>query len=61
MPRKIIPKECGCGCGGVTKGDEFLPGHDSKTLSAVIEAVGGTSNLKLLVESVLNRQIEVKL
>ena len=24
------PKKCGCGCGGMTKGGQFLPGHDAK-------------------------------
>ncbi len=24
------PQECLCGCGGMTKGGKFLPGHDSK-------------------------------
>ena len=61
MPRKIVPKPCACGCGGITRGGAFLPGHDAKTLSAIIETTGGTSNLKKLVERALNRQIVVKL
>ena len=60
MPRKIVPKQCGCGCGGMTRGGVFLPGHDAKTLSAIIENVGGVKELRQLVEGVLNRQIEVK-
>ncbi|MDA3833524.1 MAG: hypothetical protein PF495_09020 [Spirochaetales bacterium] len=24
------PRECGCGCEGLTKGGEFLPGHDAR-------------------------------
>lgn len=24
------PKECLCGCGGMTKGGRFLPGHDAR-------------------------------
>lgn len=24
------PRSCACGCGGKTKGGEFLPGHDSR-------------------------------
>lgn len=24
------PQECGCGCGGMTKGGRFLPGHDAR-------------------------------
>lgn len=61
MPRKIVPKPCACGCGGITKGGVFLPGHDAKTISAIIESIGGISKLKRLVEKTLNRQIEVKL
>jgi hypothetical protein len=45
----------------MTKGGDYLPGHDSKTLSAIIENVGGVKELRLLVEGVLNRPIEVKL
>lgn len=29
MRKPKPPKECGCGCGEMTKGGEFLPGHDS--------------------------------
>ena len=61
MPRKTVPKPCACGCDSMTKGGDYLPGHDSKTLSAIIENVGGVKQLRQLVEGVLNRQIEVKL
>jgi hypothetical protein len=61
MPRKTVPKQCACGCSSMTKGGDYLPGHDSKTLSAIIENVGGVKQLRQLVEGVLNRQIEVKL
>lgn len=61
MPRKSIAKECSCGCGVMTKGGDYLPGHDSKTLSAIIENAGGIKELRMLVEGVLNRPIEVKL
>jgi hypothetical protein len=44
----------------MTKGGVFLPGHDAKTLSAILEATGGTANLRRLVEGALDRQIEVK-
>jgi hypothetical protein len=27
---KKTPRKCGCGCGGSTKGGEFLPGHDAR-------------------------------
>ncbi len=32
------PKECLCGCGGMTKGGRFLPGHDAKYHSALAKA-----------------------
>ena len=60
MPRKITPKECACGCGGITRGGEFLQGHDSKVNSAIIKAVGGTTALRELVEQTLNRKLEVE-
>ena len=28
MPK--TPQACGCGCGGMTKGGRFLPGHDAR-------------------------------
>lgn len=61
MPRKIVPKKCGCGCGETTKGGYFLPGHDSKTLSAVIETAGGITALKQIIEKSLRVKIQVKL
>jgi hypothetical protein len=27
---KREPQSCGCGCGGMTKGGRFLPGHDAR-------------------------------
>jgi len=29
------PKPCTCGCGGMTKGGRFLPGHDARYHSAL--------------------------
>lgn len=29
-------RDCTCGCGGQTKGGKFLPGHDSRYLSALV-------------------------
>ncbi len=40
MPRKKRSKVCACGCGELTAGGNFEPGHDSKTLSAIVEEVG---------------------
>ena len=51
MPRKRIPKLCACGCLKMTRGGEFLPGHDSRTLSAIVSAVGGVANLRRHIEN----------
>ena len=45
----------------MTKGGDYLPGHDAKTLPAIIEHVGGVKQLQQLVEGLLNQQIEVNL
>ncbi len=37
MPGKTVAKQCACGCRSMTKGDGYLHGHDSKTLSVIIE------------------------
>lgn len=50
MPRKRRQKECGCGCGEMTAGGDFKPGHDSKTLSAILDRVGGVLKLKEMIE-----------
>lgn len=60
MPRRKVPKQCACGCGELTAGGNFKPGHDSKTLSAILERVGGVLNLKDLVEQHLKEIIVVK-
>jgi hypothetical protein len=57
MPKKIVPKVCGCGCGSMTKGGQFIPGHDSKLMSAILQRVGGLAALKELVESVTGEEI----
>ena len=48
MPRKRIQKPCTCGCEQITAGGCFLPGHDTKILSAIIEVVGGIVALRNL-------------
>ena len=60
MPRKMRPKACGCGCGGITKGGEFLPGHDAKLYSAILDKAGGLLELKAITEAALNCRIEVR-
>ena len=57
MPRKIIPKLCGCGCGEMTKGGQFLPGHDAKLLSAIVQSAGGLENLRNIVEKYNGKNI----
>jgi hypothetical protein len=44
----------------MTRGGDFLPGHDARTLSAVISSVGGVAALRQLVETALKRRIEVE-
>lgn len=57
MPRKVIIRPCSCGCGDNTKGGRFIPGHDAKLISALIEAVGGIENLRTLVEEHVGRKV----
>ena len=59
MPRKLIPKPCGCGCGEMTKGGQFIPGHDAKLLSAIIQSVGGLENLRCIVEKHNGKNIDL--
>ena len=61
MPRKRIKKSCACRCGEITAGGHFLPGHDTKTLSAIVAAMGGIIALRNLIEQVLGREVEVEL
>ncbi len=60
MPRKIIPKLCACGCCEMTRGGDFIPGHDSKVYSAIIQHVGGIIKLRKLVEKSTGRVIEIQ-
>ena len=39
MSKKRGPRECACGCGGMTKGGRFLPGHDAKHKGNLIRTV----------------------
>ncbi len=57
----MIPKPCGCGCKGMTKGGDYLPGHDQKLRAAIEEKAGGIQNLKKLVEQTLKCRVKVKL
>jgi hypothetical protein len=58
MPRRIDPKPCGCGCGGQTRGGDFLPGHDQRLRAILEEKAGGLLNLKRIVERALNETID---
>lgn len=59
MPRKPQPPRiCACGCKTKTKGGRYLPGHDAKLVSAIIEAVGGLETLRKLAEKRVGRSIE---
>ncbi len=40
------PRLCACGCGGMTKGGAFLPGHDSQLLSAFINVARGNAKIE---------------
>jgi hypothetical protein len=43
--------ECGCGCGGMTAGGDFQPGHDQKLRADLERRAGGLKNLNRLVET----------
>jgi hypothetical protein len=36
--KKQVTPSCHCGCGGITKGGRYLPGHDAKHKKALVEA-----------------------
>jgi len=59
MPRKICPKLCACGCNEMTRGGEFIRGHDSKIYSAIIHHVGGISRLRKLVEKSTGKPVVI--
>jgi hypothetical protein len=37
--RTAAPRECACGCGGMTRGGTWLPGHDAKALSRMLAEI----------------------
>jgi hypothetical protein len=60
MPRKIVPKACACGCGEMTKGGKFLPGHDTKVYRAILQHIDGDiMELKAVVEAQTNRAVVI--
>jgi hypothetical protein len=42
---------CKCGCGERTSGGNFLPGHDQKLRTMLVDEVGGLFALQELVQS----------
>lgn len=48
---------CCCGCGEVTKGGKFRPGHDQKLRKAIEDAVGGLESLRSIAEKHLGKSI----
>lgn len=40
------PRECACGCGTMTKGGVFAPGHDSQLHSAFLMVWNGKADLE---------------
>lgn len=49
MVKKKEARQCGCGCGGMTKGGAFLPGHDAK-LKSRLKKAAGEGNQEALAE-----------
>jgi len=61
MPRKLTPKACGCGCGQMTKGGKFIPGHDARVYRAILQHIDGdVIALKEFVEAHTNRAVVVE-
>ena len=57
MARKLQPRYCACGCGGISK-DKWLPGHDQKLRAAIENEVGGLIELRRIIEELLHRSID---
>ena len=58
MARKLQPRYCACGCGGISK-DKWLPGHDQKLRAAIENEVGGLIELRRIIEELLHRSIDM--
>ncbi len=60
MPRKTVPKSCACGCGDMTKGGKFIPGHDTKVYSAILRHIDGDIvDLRGIVEAHTNSAVMI--
>lgn len=53
MPGRV----CFCGCGEVTNGGKFRPGHDQKLRKAIDGDVGGLESLRSIAEKHLGKSI----
>ena len=50
MPRKrsskkSVPRDCACGCGGKTRGGDYIPGHDSKLKAWLLRVERGVMKI----------------
>ncbi len=52
MRQRLKPKKCNCGCGGFSKGGNFIRGHDSQLLSKILQKHKGISGLKSYLDSI---------
>ncbi len=43
-------KLCDCGCGQYPRGADYMPGHDVRVYSALLDHVGSLRNLREVVE-----------
>ena len=50
MPRRIRPLECLCGCGEMTRGGVFKPGHDARVMSELADEVGGVEGVAQILK-----------
>lgn len=49
--QEVGMSECECGCGKLTKGGDFIPGHDRILRTDLEKRVGGLLALRSLVDS----------
>ena len=46
MRERLAPKPCACSCGELTKGGQFVRGHDATMLGKIVKKYGGVIGLK---------------
>jgi hypothetical protein len=49
------PKECECGCGGMTRGGKFIPGHDSKMKSRLLQELSNPETRQAAADTMIER------